>query len=386
MVEGHGQGLRMEVPAAHAHSFREDQRVVGRRVHLDPEGDGRVGQGRAHGPEDLRDTSQRVGVLHLVRPLVRRDDLAPAEEPSQVRRDLAGAGLRLEGDESVVEGLRGSPQGLEGHRRGDLRVLHQAQSVVDQEGPDARHDGGPVDDREALLRLEDQRLEVRLREGLVARQHASVDLGLAFADQDQAEVGEGRQVPARPEGSAGGDHGMHAAVQELEETGHEDPSHAGIAHRERVRAEEEGRADLVLAEGRSLADRVAPEEVDLQRADVGVGDRDVREFPEPGLDAVREGALRDDLLQGAAARVDALRRGGGEPHRFASAGDRHDVGEVEGPAVDRTHGGPPRHPAASINVFSRTPKTLSARGPSGTVPCKSCSSVRPDRGRRRRGT
>src|SRR5207248_770090 len=145
------------------------------------------------------------------------------------------------------------------------------------------------------------------------------------------------------------------------------PSPAGIAHRERVRAEEEGRADLVLAEGRSLADRVAPEEVDLQRADVGVGDRDVREFPEPGLDAVGEGALRDDLLQGAAARVDALRRGGGEPHRFASAGDRHDVGEVEGPAVDRTHGGPPRHPAASINVFSRTPKTLSARGPSGTV-------------------
>src|SRR5207302_10658134 len=155
---------------------------------------------------------------------------------------------------------RGGPsQAREGPPRGDLRVLHRAQPGGDQEGRAARHDGGPVDDREALLRLEDERLEVRLREGLVAGQHVSVDLRLAFADQDQAEMGEGRQVPARAEGSAGGDHRMHAAVQELEGPGHEDPSYAGIAHRERVRAEEEGGADLVPAEGWPLTDRVTPE-------------------------------------------------------------------------------------------------------------------------------
>src|SRR5947208_16403648 len=122
-------------------------------------------------------------------------------------------------------------------------------------------------------------------------------------------MGEGRQVPARAEGSAGGDHRMHAAVQELEEPGHEDPSYAGIAHRERVRAEEEGGADLVPAEGRPLTDRVTPLEVDLQRADVGVVDRDVRKLSEPRLDTVRGSALRDDLHQDAVDRSDSHRPG-----------------------------------------------------------------------------
>jgi hypothetical protein len=150
---------------------------------------------------------------------------------------------------------------------------------------------------------------------------------------------------------------MYAAVQELKEAGHEDAPHTGISHRERVRAKEEGRSDLVWTEGRPLADRMAPQQVDLQRSHIRVGDRDVRKLPEPGLDAIRQAAFRDDLLEGPATRVDSLCGGRGEAHGFPPARHRDNIIEVEGPSVDRTHGGPRRHPASSINVFAPAPKT-----------------------------
>src|SRR5437016_3174781 len=83
---------------------------------------------------------------------------------------------------------------------------------------------------------------------------------------------------------------------------------------------------------------MASQQVELQRADVRVRDGDVRKLPETRLDAVRERALRDDLLEGATARVDALCGGRGEPHGLPFAGDGDPVIEVEGPAGDRTHG------------------------------------------------
>src|SRR6266540_1776208 len=37
----------------------------------------------------------------------------------------------------------------------------------------------------------------------------------------------------------------------------------------------------------------------------------------------------------------------------ARARDGHDIVEVDGPAIDGAHGGPPRHPGSAINVFAR---------------------------------
>src|SRR5207245_8123759 len=125
-------------------------------------------------------------------------------------------------------------------------------------------------------------------------------------------------------------------------------TYAGVTHRERVRPEQEGGPHLILTEGRAQTNRMAPQQVELQRPDVRVGDFDVREFAEARLDPVCEGALRDDLLEGSTARVHALRRGWGEAHGFAVAGDRDHVLEVQGPAIDRTHGGPARHPGSAI--------------------------------------
>src|SRR5207247_8990233 len=96
MGQGHRERLRMEVPSAHARSLLENERVVRRGVHLDPQGRRRIFEGGPDGPEDLGYAPQRVWILHLVRTLVGGDDLAPPQQTSEVRRDLPRARLRLQ--------------------------------------------------------------------------------------------------------------------------------------------------------------------------------------------------------------------------------------------------------------------------------------------------
>src|SRR5207247_2201072 len=78
--------------------------------------------------------------------------------------------------------------------------------------------------------LQEEGGQVRLGEGLLPGQDLSIDLRVAFANQYEAHVGQGSQVAARTERAAGRDHRMDAAVQELQEAGHEDPTDAGVAH------------------------------------------------------------------------------------------------------------------------------------------------------------
>src|SRR5205807_6316473 len=128
---------------------------------------------------------------------------------------------------------------------------------------------------------------------------------------------------------------------------------------------------------------MASQQVELQRADVRVRDGDVRKLPETRLDAVRERALRDDLLEGATARVDALCGGRGEPHGLPFAGDGDHVIEVEGPAVDRTHGdrrGIPVPRYSSGADLLRT-KLKGASRPDTVSPCQGNAPREPSRNR-----
>jgi len=239
VVQGHGDRLPMKVPAAHAPAVREDEWIVRGRVHLDSDHGGRGVQRSAARSEDLWDAPERIRILDLVRPSMRRDDLAAPKEASHVRSDVPDPGLRFQDDESVVVRLRRAAERLERDRRGDLRVLEQPQAVVHRERPDAGHDRGPVDDRQALLRLEDQRRDPGPSQRLPPGEGATSIFGSAFSDEDEPEMGERRQVSAGSEGPAGRDHGMHAAIQEIKQARHEDLSDAGTAQGQRVRAQQD---------------------------------------------------------------------------------------------------------------------------------------------------
>src|SRR5207245_1155531 len=159
----------------------------------------------------------------------------------------------------------------------------------------------------AFLGLENEGSQFRLRKGFRPGKNLSFDLRLALADEHEAQVRQRGEVAARAERPPGRDHRMDTEVQKVQEAGHEDPTDAGVTHRERVRPEQEGGPHLILTEGRAQTNRVAPQQVELQRPDVRVADGDVRELAKARLDPVREGALRDDLLEGSTARVHALR-------------------------------------------------------------------------------
>src|SRR2546422_9438967 len=113
---------------------------------------------------------------------------------------------------------------------------------------------------------------------------------------------------------------MHAAIQEIKQARHEDLTDAGTAEGQRVRAQEDRGTRLIRPKRFALADRVTPEEVQLQLPDVGFWDRDVREFPKSRRDSVRDRALRDRSLQRPPVCLDAAGRRGPEPDALSSAG------------------------------------------------------------------
>ena len=61
------------------------------------------------------------------------------------------------------------------------------------------------------------------------RQALTVECGLAFADQHQSDMGQGRQVTAGAEGAPGRNHRRHPAVEQLHDQLRHHWSHPGVA-------------------------------------------------------------------------------------------------------------------------------------------------------------
>src|SRR3972149_2593899 len=74
-----------------------------------------------------------------------------------------------------------------------------------------------------------------------------------------------------------------------------------------------------------LADRVAPEEVELEAPRVLVRDRHMGELPEARFDPVGQGAAREDPLEGFPGRIHALRGRGRGAGALPPPGDPPDV-------------------------------------------------------------
>jgi hypothetical protein len=298
-------------------ALREHERVVGRGVELDVEDAPQVVQRVADGAVDLGHAAERVRVLDLVRrAVVVGLEARVAEEVAQLRRDGDLAGVRPR--QLVRRRVRHvrPEQRLHGHRRRDRGRAGQPVRVREQERPDRAHQLGPVEERQPLLRLEDERLEARLPQGQERRHHVPFELHLAAPDERQGEVGERREVAGRPDAPLLRHDGVDAEGKEVDQPVDELRPAAGVAEGERVRPQEEHRPDDVARERRPDADGVAREEVLLEPA--GVCRRDVRgrQVAEAGGDPVDDRALRDEPLHHGAGlghagpRVDVERHAG----------------------------------------------------------------------------
>ncbi len=205
VVEGERQRLAVEVAARHDRTRREDERVVGGGVDLDPQDALELRQRVARRAMDLRHAAQAVRVLEPMIEVgaVRLPDLAVAQELAKVacRRDLPGVWPR--GDQRLLERGAGSEHRLEAHGADDVGGQRQAQRIVMGQAADATHELGPVEERQPFLGAELERFEARARQRRRPWPRAgTVHRGLALPDDDQCDVCQRGQVAGGTEASA----------------------------------------------------------------------------------------------------------------------------------------------------------------------------------------
>ena len=127
---------------------------------------------------------------------------------------------------------------------------------------------------------------------------------------------------------------MDAAVQQLDEQLERLGPHAGEAACQDVRAQQQQRARLGLAERIADSRRVRAQQVELQLAQAVERDVDVGEVAEAGRDAVDDRAARDRVVDDAPGGRDRRARRRGERDRASAARHRLERVEVEAAAVD----------------------------------------------------
>ncbi len=224
-------------------------------------------EGVLDGPVDLRHAAQRVRVLDLVdRIVVAALELAVAQEMAELsgHRDLA----RVRSGQLVGrgEGDVRPEQRLDAHGGSDRCGPHEPVRVREQERPDRAHQLRAVEQRETLLRSELQWFERDGAEGLGGRHDLARDLDLAAPDERQRQVGQGREVPRRPDAALLGHDRVDAVGQHREEPVDDQRATAAVAKGERVGPQQQHRADHLPRERSPDAGRVAHQQAALELA------------------------------------------------------------------------------------------------------------------------
>ena len=219
-------------------------------------------------------------------------------------------------------------QRLDGHRRRHARGPHQPVGVGQQQGADRAHHLRPVEEREALLRLEDERLEAGRRERLGRPARPSPSTSTSPRPMSgSARWASGARSPDAPTLPCSGTTGWMP-----------------FASSARIASTTTGRQPLwpsarVFARSRSIArtisrgngapdaGRVAHQQVLLELAGLRAVDERGREIAEAGRHAVDHGVLRDQALDDVARLLHPLARVDVERGRRAVPGDRFDIGD-----------------------------------------------------------
>ena len=209
-------------------------------------------------------------------------------------------------------------------------ILRRPREVVEGQQQHPEHAVRAVDQREALLGGQGERLDRRGGQRL-ARRHALARRrpDLALADQRQAAVSERSQVAARAERAVLGDHGVEPCRKQRKHRLRHDRTRARAAHGQRARAQEHHRAHGLALDGRAHAGRVRADQRALKllaplRRDPGAGER-----AEPGRDAVDRLVRAGQALHHRRALLHGGPRLVRQPRRNSVAGDGDNIGRLD---------------------------------------------------------
>jgi hypothetical protein len=210
-VAGERQRLAVEVAGGHDLPVRHDHRVVDHRAELDVDDPPGVRENVADRAVHLGSAAQAVRVLDGVVALaVARDQRAARQQPAEVGGAGQLAGVRADHLHPLVVRLVGPEQRLDAHRGGDVGHRDEQPDVVDGQREQHLHRLGAVDERQALLRREDQRLDAglgqQLGRGPAPQVGVTAPAQPALADQRLRQVRELGEVAGRTDGALAGDH------------------------------------------------------------------------------------------------------------------------------------------------------------------------------------
>ncbi len=324
-VGGEGHRLGVEVAAGQRLAgVAEHQRIVGHAVGLDRQ----RGRGLAHHVQrrahHLRLAAQAVRILHAhIVVAVRIADRRAVHQFAQ----RSGGGdlpvLAAQGVDARIErGVRALGR-FGGQRAGDQRGMEHA---LDLEQPGQRVGGGKlgaVEQRQAFLGAQRQRLQAGLRQRLRGRQALAADEGFADADHHRGQMRQRRQIAGRADRALARHHRHHVVLQQRFQQRERSRTHAGGPlcqagqlqrqhqphHRHRHRLADPG--------------RMRQHDIALQGVQVLALDTHAGQLAEAGVDAVHRRALGDDRL-----------------HRLRAAQHRFGAGRIQAHAGAAVHGAP----------------------------------------------
>ncbi len=334
--EGHGHALEVG-PGQDQVLVREKDGVVGRAVELDLDHVAGPLERVARRADDLGRAAEAVGVLDLLARLGQQ--LAPLGDPPDVLRRLEGAGVAAGLVEPLVVGDHVGVEDLEGHGRGDLGHLEPAVDVVNDQGRHAGDDVRAVDHGQAVPGVEDERRDAGPLEGLGAGQALALVEGLALAHGDEGHLGHRRKVAAGADRALLAHHGGHALVEELGQGLGDDGTEPGVAVAVAADPAEDGRPDDLLGHGLAVARGVAVDEIALVFLDLVLGQDDIGQLADAGVDPVHDLVLLDLILEQGPALFDAFlgRRIDGDGQAVAGHFDDGLDGQTGSGQIDR-HG------------------------------------------------
>ena len=274
--------------------------------------------------------ADRVLVLDRARELAEagafeRDDLLgvvrerrAVEQHPDVGRALDDPRVRLGLEQEGVEVAVVAEQRLRGHRGAQVHDERELARVVGGEHGEAGHERRAVGEREPFLGFQLERRQAELGQHVGRFTGRALVEHLGLADQRATDVGERDQITGRAARATLRDQRQDVVVEQRQQLLDQFATHARVALRQTVGAEEHrqarhlGRGDLPGAGAQE------PQHVLLQLGGLLRRDLAVRAVAEPGRDAVDRDLAGDQVFLERSRRLDAA----GRPRSTAWRGRR----------------------------------------------------------------
>src|SRR5450759_4423635 len=211
---------------------------------------------RIHDARGQRGQSRSAALL--------RDLLADSEQIAKERRRTRLTSLAASVVDSLVEGDRCAKQSLERHCARHVGGAPQCASVDERDERHSRMSLSSIDEGDAFLRSEDDRLRSDLTQDLCGRVFAISLDQRSLADESEREVRERREITTRANASLLRNRRIDIGVQHLENEIDELGTRAGVALCDHVGAEEHHRSHFALRQAISDSRRMAADDIHLQ--------------------------------------------------------------------------------------------------------------------------